>query len=234
MPESSRIFPGVTTTQNGTWRKSLEEADELGIKEICLFLTCLLIAAERGEFYKVLKNTKISKVPMVHLRSDMQPWELNFFIENFDTQAFNIHSEKEFPLVYDLGNYKKLIYLENALVKIEFSEFAQWAGICLDFTHLEDDRRLNPSHYQSVMEIISKFPCGCAHISSIKPKTYEYAPGKYSYTNGAHHFDCLSEFDYLTNYLEYFPRIIALELENPITEQLKAIEYIKKISAGKI
>jgi hypothetical protein len=38
----------------------------------------------------------------------------------------------------------------------------------------------------------------------------------------------LSEFDYLKKYVDLIPKIAAVEVENSLTEQLEAIEYIKK------
>jgi hypothetical protein len=44
-----------------------------------------------------------------------------------------------------------------------------------------------------------------------------------------HTFKSLSDFDYLQNFLEYLPEIVALELENPIEQQLEAKAYIRKL-----
>ncbi len=88
------ILLGLTTiTVGGEWKKKVKEIDELGVKEIALFPTGLNIA-ERKELYQLLENTKLEKIPHVHLRDDMKCDELDYLVNRFKAEVFNVHSEK--------------------------------------------------------------------------------------------------------------------------------------------
>jgi len=97
----------------------------------------------------------------------------------------------------------------------------------LDFSHLENDRRLRPKIYQQNITILKKYPPKCNHIATIKPKTHINQYGDQRYDD--HHLDKLSELDYLTNYpAEFFSNYIAIELANSLLEQLKVKKYLIK------
>ncbi len=234
--QKRKIFLSITTTRNSNWREKIKEAKKLGLREVCLFLTCL-IKKEREEFYKLLEKTKIKRIPLVHLRSDMKIEELDYLVENYKTEIFNIHSEAEYPLEYDLEKYIGFIYIENAGIKktgrcFNEEEVKRFAGICLDISHLENEKKVYSDIYESNLKIIEKYPCGCNHISAVKRKPFkdQYEPKRYD----SHSFDDLSEFDYLKKYpARYFSKIIALELENSLKEQLAARDYIMNLLKDK-
>ncbi len=95
---------------------------------------------------------------------------------------------------------------------------SQAAGVCVDFSHLEETRLLNSEIYQNNLEMIRSYPRGCAHLSAVENK------------EGVHFLSDLSQMDYLKNYpVEMFPLILAVELENPLARQLEVIDYIKKM-----
>ena len=59
---AKKILLGLTTiTPGGEWRNKIKEIDELGLKEIALFPTCLKID-ERKELYQLLEKTKLKKI----------------------------------------------------------------------------------------------------------------------------------------------------------------------------
>ena len=235
MPENfwskRRIFPSITTIINSNWKKEIAEVKKIKLKEVCLFLTCVN-ENERKELYNLLKETGVEKIPLIHLRNDMRVEELNYLAKNYKTKIFNTHSETGHPLKYGLGKYKKSIYIENAGIKKTIGnrfieeEIKNFAGVCLDFSHLENERLLRPEIYESDIKVIEKYPCGCNHIGAVKKNLFknQYEPnGCYR----SHFFEDLSEFDYLKKYpAEYFSSILAIELENTIGEQLKARDYI--------
>lgn len=222
-----KIFPTIVTT-DGKHLEKLEEVNKLGLVEVCVFLTGLG-SQKRKDFYKELKKSSIRKIPLVHLRTDVELEELDYFVNNFQTEAFNSHSFHHYPLIYDWSKYKEKIFLENRLFCFYKEEVEKFGGICIDFTHIEDDRLTRPDFYQKEIEFIEKYYCGCAHISEIKKEAiWEEEKNKVTYHN--HMFKELSEFDYLKKYpKKYFSQIMALELENSIKEQLKAKVYIEKI-----
>ena len=226
-----KIFPTiVTTTYNHSfpnYLEKIEEADFLGIKEICFFPTALE-KEERKKAYRVLEKSKIESIPFVHLRHDMEPDEAGFLIKYFQTKVFNIHFSPFF-LSEKWRKYRKKIYIENTVYPWREEEIKDFAGICLDFSHLEDFRLIYSEGFRKNIKILEKYPCGCGHISAVnsKPK-YEVEFNLNYYSQ--HYFESLADFDYLKNYpRKYFPPIIALELENSLEEQLQVKEYIEKI-----
>lgn len=222
----SKIYPAVTTTPNAHWRQKIQEVKDLGLSEISLFLSAIK-KAEREELYQALKETKIETVPFVHLRSDADPEEIRFLLATYRTRKFNIHSQKEYPLLYDLSAFKDLIYLENGLVPID-DELPDWAGLCLDTSHLEDQRLAKDPIADHFLAMLKKYPCGLWHLNSIKMTT-RYASDVKRPSHSFHSYENLSEFDYALKYKEYLPEMIVLELENSIPEQFKAKEYIERI-----
>ena len=222
-----KILPVITTITPGAWKDKVKEVKSSGLKEVALFPTCLE-QKERKKLYLLLKKTSVKKIPFVHLRNDMEIWELDYLIKNYQTKVFNTHTERERPFLYDYSKYKKLIYIENTYQPLDEKEVKEFAGVCLDVSHLETDRILNPAQYQHNIKVIIKCGCGCSHISAIKKESSRDAENVLRHDS--HYLENLSELDYLKNYpLKYFASFIAVELENTIEEQLKAKEYIIKL-----
>ena len=228
--EKRRIFPSITTTYNSNWKEKIREAEELNLKEVCLFLTCLE-KKEREEFYKMLKETEIEKSPLVHARSDMTKEELGYLKENYKVEAFNIHSQKEYPLIEDWGEFKQITYIENTSVFLEPEDIKEFAGVCLDISHLEYRKIIDPTLYKNFINIANNFYCGCNHISCAKdPELLKKGlPGE-----KLHYLESLSEMDYLKKYSsKYFSSIIAIELENSLREQLEVRDYVVELLKDK-
>lgn len=220
-----KIFPTITTTGDPKgWKDKIKEIKKLKIKEACLFLT-VLNYKERKNLYRIIGKVNIEKIPFIHLRSDMRTEEIDYLIENYGTEVFNTHTKRHYPFVYDWSKYRKNIFIENVAYPLDEREVSEFAGICLDFAHLENNRILYKETFNNDIELIKKYLVGCSHISAIKKikRKDRKGPEKHDF----HYFDDLSEFDYLEKYpLEFFPPYIALELENSIEEQLKAKKYI--------
>jgi hypothetical protein len=219
-----RILPAITTTRGADWKARLKEAKSMGLKEVCFFLTCLDLE-QRKEFYELVKNAGIKEVPFAHIRNDMELWEIDYLVENYNTKVFNIHCNLEYPLIKDYSKYKNIIYIENTHNLVAEKDLAKFAGMCLDFAHLEDDRLMDEEKFKGNLNLLEKYPIGCNHISAVSAEKYLDQYGSYCYSK--HHFDSLPEFNYLAKYpKEYFSDFIALELENTLEEQLEAREYI--------
>lgn len=220
-----RIFPAVTTTRGSDWRAKIREADELGMEKVALFPTCLE-KGEREELYGLLKNSKIKEIPFVHLRSDMSPEELEFLIGKYKTKIFNTHSLVSYPLRFDLSAYKDKIYLENVRHVFDESELEEFAGICVDFSHLENDRLVRPERFEKFNKLMSSFPIGCNHVNAIQKKEH-FDEEINEKRHDCHFLRDFSELDYLKNYpKEYFSDFIALEMENDLKTQSEAAKYI--------
>jgi len=219
-----KILPTITTITPGAWREKLAEVKKIKLKEVCLFLTCL-DKTEREEFYTLLKDTGVERVPFVHLRSDMSPEELTFLIRVYQTKIFNTHTKREYAPLYDYGKYKKIIYIENVYEPFDEEEVKEFGGICLDLSHLESDRLLRPESYQRIIEFLKKYPPQCSHVAAVSKQPILDENGYQRY--GIHDLTDLSELDYLKRYpLGYFGQAVAIELENTIEEQLKVKKYL--------
>lgn len=226
------IFPSITTTNNNYFNQIIE-AEKLNIKEICLFLTCLDFT-KRQELYSVLKNSSFKKFPLIHLRHDLELWELDFLVNKIPSGVFNIHplTEYSFPDYYQ--KYKDKIYIENAFSHprnvLKLGNYVGvFAGICLDLTHLEDNRLNVKDAYLKNTKDLDTFKIGCAHVGPIN-RNPSYNQSLNVWEQESHKFTSLSEFDYLKNYpIKYYPEIIALEVENSIEEQLTAIKYLNQL-----
>lgn len=246
-----KIYPSITTTRGSNWRKQICDIKKLSLKEICLFPTCLDMK-ERKRLYRLLKGTPIKRIPLVHLRNDMELWELDYLVKNYKVKAFNIHPLSRYPIINDFSKYKEKIYIENFRQPLNEKEIKQFKGICIDFSHLEYSRLCYPKDYRHNLRLIKKYPHDYAHISAVKYKrctaTFElgslahhenkFSPGlaaKYKSDvdkkcYSLHYLGDLSELDYLKRYLsKYRPSVIAIELENSIAEQLQIKKYILKL-----
>lgn len=227
-----KIIPTITTTPGSNWREKMSEISKLGIEEAAIFPTCLE-KEKRNELYRLIEKSSLKRIPYVHLRNDMGIEELDYFVQNFKTEVFNIHTNREYPFICDYSKYRKMIYIENVFCPLNEKELASFGGVCVDFSHLENDRLFNERKFEQNIKIVEKFKIGCNHISAVKKEfwldfknSYEKNKKRYDY----HSFKELAEFDYLENYpLKYFSSLVAMELENSIEEQLRAGEYIKKI-----
>jgi len=221
------ILPSITTTRLANWREKISEAKKLGLTEAALFVTAIG-PEERQELYAKLKETKIKSIPFVHLRSDMGLEEIGYLIGQYGVKAMNIHSKKEFPLKYDLSSLKDMIYMENTVFPFD-DEIGDWAGICLDVSHHEDRRLRHDPFYDEFQKLLDKTLVGAWHLNSIKPeKVFDPDDGSRHYD--CHSFEKLNEFDYSVRYKKYLPfHYIALELENTLSDQLKAQEYVSDL-----
>ena len=221
------ILPTITTITGSSWLDKLAEVKKFKLEEICLFLTCLN-REQREEAFRLLKETNVKRIPFVHLRSDMELQELDYLAEHYQTKVFNIHTQREFPLLSDCGTYKKSLCIENTYEPLDESEVEEFGGVCLDLSHLENDRILRPDVYRANVGVLEKYPPKCSHISAVKKEKFIDEESHVRITN--HYLKDLSELDYLAKYpLAYFGIVSALELENTIEEQLRAKEYISTL-----
>jgi hypothetical protein len=83
---------------------------------------------------------------------------------------------------------------------LDETEVKKFAGICLDFAHMENDRLTDLNKFYKNCELIKSLPIKCNHISAIKKKfKVENNDDRLRYDS--HQYDELSEFDYLKNIL---------------------------------
>ncbi len=221
------ILVSITTAHNSDWRAKIKEAAELGIATCALFPTDIGYD-ERKECYRTLEKSPIRACPMVHLRHDTRPEEIDYLVKRYRTQAFNVHCRTEYPLAYDLSKYARRLFVENVYHVLKESELKRYGGVCLDFAHLENDRRRIKSRYAVMRKTFDSHKIGCNHISAVIKNTLINSEGHTHHDR--HHYENLREFDYLARYPErYFSDFCALELENTLSEQLGTKDYNIKL-----
>lgn len=228
-----QFLVAITTTRGADWRERIKEIDQLEIKRLALFLTCLN-QEQRKELYFLLEKTSLKEIPFCHIKSDMPFAELNYLVKRWQTKVFNLHTSREYPILTDYKNLKKKIFIENVFLGFDEKELEMFGGVCLDFAHLENDRLNKSQRYQATREILEKYPIGCNHLSAIRQEPFHFVEQtKYGVRDehrfDRHSFQSLKDFDYLKHYpLRYFSKYCALEVENSFQDQLKAIDYIVK------
>lgn len=229
-----KILLGLTTCLNSEWKNKIKEIDKFGIKELALFPTMLKID-QRKELYNLLEKTNLKEIPHVHLRDDMEEWEVEFLIGKYKANLFNIHpSESGYNYVIK-SKYKNKIFVENQakLNETFFNVLNNCGGLCIDFSHWEDKGEIQKNEgYEKMEELIKKYKIGCCHISAISEnilEEYNYEINKIIFCHDLHIMNDLNQLNYIKKYLKYLPEYVSIELENSFEEQLEVKEYLEKI-----
>jgi len=228
----NKILPSIATTKGSDWEEKIKEINKLGLKEIALLPT-FLGKKERRKLYRLLEESSVASIPLVHIRNDIDANELDYLIERYKTQVFNTHMQIEFPFNKEWSKYSKKIMIENVFHPFDEDELKRRGGICLDISHLENDRLLHKEIFEHNIKILEKYPIVCNHISAVNEEiTHIDEKGGLRYDR--HQLWDISELDYLKNYPKnYFSSIIAIELENNIEDQLRAKDYILNLLSNK-
>ncbi len=222
-----KILLGLTTTPRSDWREKIKEIDFFGISEISFFPTKLNLK-ERKECYALLEKSALKKIYHVHLRNDMEEWEIEYLIKKYGTEVFNTHPKAN-RFSFDLEKsplYASKIFLENVQEIPSEKELKKSGGLCLDFSHWESAQLVRWKAYKNLEKLIAEFPVGCCHVSAI---TNDLITEKNWHGYDSHWLYKLSQLDYIKKYIRYFPKYISLELENSFSEQLKIKKYLEKI-----
>ncbi|MDP2951013.1 MAG: L-threonylcarbamoyladenylate synthase [bacterium] len=228
-----QFLVSITTTKGADWEARIKEIDKLKIKKLALFVTCVN-EKERKKLYQALEKTSLKEIPFCHIRSDMPFQELDYLTKRWQTKVFNLHTSREFPIKIDYKGLKKKIFIENVFMGFDEQELKIFGGVCLDFAHLENDRLNKHRRYQETIKALATYSLGCNHISAICKEPFRFLEEtKYGLRDenrfDRHSFTSFKDFAYLKRYpLKYFSKYCALEVENPLKEQLQAIDYIVK------
>lgn len=228
-----RCIPSITTHSRGghDWRDKILEVPTLGVNECALFVTGLS-PNQREECYTLLLEAQRRRhftIPFVHAVASMPEDEFWFLTDTFGTEAFNLHPQWDFPLLHALGaNVRDRIYIENCSVSTPLTreDLAGFAGLCLDLSHLEDARRNYPENFARTLALTQVARVGVNHISGVR----NIGPRGDGSPNGSstHLAETLDDFSYLTSTPPHcFAGVLALELENPIREQLAFVEAVQ-------
>lgn len=216
----TKILLSITGEKSSDWAAKLKEINEKRIDEVAVFLE-RFDQKERDNFYRLLSKSTIKTVPFVHLRDDVTKKEMNFFIDRFKTRYFNIH-EDHFRVLDQWPGYWKKLYLEmnydsqiakNVKVK-------KIGGFCIDLAHFKAAIARGAKEAYYVFLRKNKIEITCNHLNG-------YAPLE---MKDIHFIKDLRSFNYLTTLPKYvFGKVIALEVDNSIGEQIKFREYIKHL-----
>jgi len=225
------FLPSLTTvTMAGTvgdWKAQIEEIKKLGLKEIALFPTAIE-KEERYKLYAALREINLDRIPFVHLRTDMELEEVDYLVEHFHAEVFNLHTSINWPQQYDYSKYAKKIFIENGPYVPTEEELKKFGGLCLDFSHWENAVRLGDVEYDRLIkERVAKYPIGICHISPIEDELIPnpFKPEELQYDT--HQLRDMRQLEYMKKYAQYVPVIAAIELENPIEKQLEVKKYLQ-------
>jgi len=228
-----RILPSITSV-GGTqcsWRDKIAEVRELALNEFSLFVTGLT-PLERKECFamlKVLRRECDFKIPFVHAVSEMCEDEFWYLTHEFGTEKFNLHPVREFPLSHALSSrIRERIYIENSTVDAPLGagDIEGFAGICLDVSHLEDLKRTSEQGYAELVKLLETYPIGANHISAVGPNPNFFVDGVAYHSN--HVLGSAKELSYLSSFpRQFFSEICAIELENPLSQQLSLIPVVR-------
>lgn len=217
---SNNIFLGLTGDINIDWWKKLDEIKYFNIEEVAVFLG-RFDRKERNHLFKFLLKSNIKKIPLVHIRHDMDCDEIKFFIDNYSTECFNIH-EDHFDFLDKWERYYDKLYLEmnkddivDKNVKVE-----KIGGFCIDLAHFKSAlaKGTKEAYYAFSKKNEVKFKCN--HISGFLEQE----------KTDSHFIKNIEEFNYLNTLPKYvFSEIMAIEVDNSIEGQMKFKEYIVKL-----
>ena len=226
---TSKILFSITTTAGSDWRSKPKEAEDLGLKELGLFVTCLDLP-ERQELYDSLLAHHINSVPFAHVKGDMPLQELEFLRNTFGTKVFNIHDPAQYIAPYYYGTFSSTIGIENTVLPLQEETLKKFGGICLDVSHMENDRLNNQKRYDHNLPLLERYPILVNHVSAIRQET-RIDEDSEEKRNDYHFLKNLNEVDYVKDWKKFLAPYVALELENSLAEQLKIKAHLENILA---
>lgn len=230
----TKILVSLTTYKNPDWRETIADLKKFNVKEFAFFLTSMKAKEERMAIMRTIKaELEDVSIPVCHIRQDMDPEELDFMIDNFGTKKFNIHPDSGLSPDHDYSKYMNIIYVENSgsglINGISEEILKQYAGICLDLSHLENCRKQKAPGYEIDVDLAQRYPIGWNHISAMTEESI-YASEINSHSYERHHLEKLNQVDYIKSYYpDYFGEYAAIEMFNSIESQLEIKHYIEKI-----
>lgn len=199
----------------------IREINKLKITRAALFLT-EVDKTEKHRIYKALLQSTIKEIPLVHLRNDMSLEEVVFLEENFRPTYYTIHENSFYYLKKWVG-FKKRLYMEfgGHRKRVPEAKVETIGGFCVDLAHYKigETSQTEQFRYQIYRRKRNKL-FACNHLNG-----YDYQKN-----TCVHHPRRIEEFAYLKTLPKFvFGKIIALEMENSIKEQLVWRKKLLKI-----
>ncbi len=218
---NSKIFVGITGDKNIDWKNKLKEIEKFKISRVALFLEIFKSKRQRQKIYQALLDSCVKEIPLVHIREDMDKSELEFLSKNFGSRYFTIH-ETSFRILDKWKGYHKQLFLEmnydNFVPRIV--DVRKIGGFCVDFSHFKTSEQKWSKDFEFVMSKRKSVRFACNHVNG-----YSYEKNR-----DIHTVKNLKEFDYLKTLPKFlFGKVIAIETNNSISDQLKFKRYLTKI-----
>ena len=218
------LLVGLTGRRTRDWKSKLAEIQKRKIDRIGLFLEMFLME-DRKAIYDALLDSCVKTTPLVHIRDDMEKWELDLLVKKFNAKYLTIH-EHSFDVIKNWRGHYKNLYLEMNTddyvaknVKVN-----KIGGFCIDLSHYKVEEVKNSAEYKYVNKW-KNGNFGCNHLNG-------YAVRR---NKDVHTVQRLTQFNYLKTLPDFvFGKVAAIETFNPIKQQLKFQKYLKKFLKGKI
>jgi hypothetical protein len=224
MPKSDwekRILLGITG-EGDDWQSKLNDINNLGITEAALFLE-RFDQSQRKHIYRALLDSSLKNIPLCHIRNDMEIEELVFLDTKFKTKYYIVH-ENSFSFMEKWPGFEKKLYLEmnyddsiSPKVSVE-----RIGGFCVDLSHFKAAQIKSTKDFEYVNYKKGETIFGCNHLNGYDAKE----------NSDKHTVIDLKDFDYLKTLPEFiFGKVVALEVENEILEQIEFKKYLVKFLA---
>ena len=221
------ILVSITGSQEKNWQDKLQEITDFKIQEIALFLE-IFEKEQREKIYQALLTSNVKSIPLVHIRHDMTKDELQFLKTTFKAKYFTCHEENF--VHHDIEHWKG--FYKNIFLEMNFDNFVskkvmveKIGGFCIDLAHFKVGLEKLSKDFEYVYsknKMAKYFKCN--HVNGYNPKINKDMHTIYSF----------KEFDYLKTLPEFvFLNVIALEMSNPIQEQLEFKKYLTKLLSEK-
>ena len=216
----NRIFLGITGKKEKDWKSKLNDLNKLGVTEAALFLE-RFDGTQRKKIYRALLNSKLRKIPLCHIKNDMEVEELVFLESKFKTNFFTIH-ESSFSFIKKWSGFEKKLYLEmdanNYISQKVIVE--KIGGFCVDLSHFKIAQTGWTKEFDYTYLKKEKTNFTCNHLNGYDGKE----------NADLHTVKNLEDFEYLKTLPKFiFGKVIALEVENSISQQLKFKKYLVKL-----
>ena len=215
---NKRVLVSITGVTDNHWKNKIKEINSFGLKRVALFNERFTPVQRRG-IYEALLDSCVDEVPFVHGKNDMDKDEFRFLMNNFKTQRFNIHPSA-FKYLNKWKGYHKYLFAELSYFNVLPKGFdvRKVGGFCVDLAHFKcaEERWSNEFDYIISNKEHHKY-FQCNHVSG-------YSPWR---KRDIHVIKKITSFDYLKSLPKFlFGENIALEVDNPIVNQLRYRDYV--------
>lgn len=213
-----KILLSITGCEDGHYERKIEEIENRNIDTVALFLE-RFIPEQRKKIYERLKQSSIKRIPLVHIRDDMDKSELTFLYSRYGSKYFTIH-ENHFNTLHKWKGFEKRLFLEmntdnevSENVKVE-----NIGGFCVDLAHFQKQKDRKTVDYDYVYERRdSKDLFRCNHLSGYS----------FEEMTDLHYVNSEKDFEYLKELPPFvFGDTIGIEIDNSIEEQIYFRDYI--------